>query len=123
MYDNMTDPYQRNNLAYASEQAGIKQKLSAEMNSLKMHATMMTTTPSIIYWLPGTIDIMHTILKLREEGIKAYFTMDAGPNVKIICLDKDVKKIEKELLKLPDVIKTITCKPGKSAYISTDHLF
>lgn len=30
-------------------------------------------------------EIMDAVRELRENGIPAYFTMDAGPNVKVIC--------------------------------------
>jgi len=96
---------------------------TAEFNCLKMHATMMTTKPSIIYWIPATMEIIHAIHKMREEGIPAYFTIDAGPNVKVLCLKKYEKEINKRLQKLDGVIKTMVCKPGNDAKIIDDHLF
>lgn len=56
----------------------------AESSSLKMHATMMSTQPSIIYFEEKTISVIKLVKQMREEGILAYFTMDAGPNIKII---------------------------------------
>ncbi len=106
---------------------GIKKKdftlvgSTAEANALKMHATMITTDPSIIYWAPGTMEIMHSILQWREEGLESYFTMDAGPQVKILCLEKDLEEIQKRLSNL--VKKTIVCKPGDGARLTEDHLF
>ncbi|MHA2094149.1 MAG: diphosphomevalonate decarboxylase, partial [Candidatus Hodarchaeales archaeon] len=61
----------------------------AENNALKMHATMHTTIPPIIYWEAGSLAIMKEVLNLREEGKECYFTMDAGPQVKILCHQKD----------------------------------
>ena len=95
----------------------------AEMNALKMHATMMTTKPSIIYWEPATMDIMHHVLAWREEGLESYFTMDAGPQVKVLCLEKDRKEIEKRLSEMQSVKRTIICKPGDGAKLSNSHLF
>lgn len=109
--------------------SGIKSKnftlvgSTAESNALKMHATMMTTKPSIIYWAPATIDVMHSIMKWREEGLESYFTMDAGPQVKILCLEKDKKKLENMLNELDSVIRTIVCKPGDGTRLIDDHLF
>lgn len=96
---------------------------TAESNALKMHATMMTTTPAIIYWSPATIDIMHHIMAWREEGLETYFTMDAGPQVKVLCLEKDVRGIEKRLKEIEGVKKTIICSPGDGAVLSKDHMF
>lgn len=56
----------------------------AESSSLKMHATMMSTQPFIIYFEEKTISVIKLVKQMREEGILAYFTMDAGPNIKII---------------------------------------
>lgn len=96
---------------------------TAEMNALKMHATMMTTKPPIIYWEPATLDIMHHIMAWRGEGLEAYFTMDAGPQVKVMCLQKDVKEIENRLKEIASVKRTIVCKPGDDAKLSNSHLF
>ncbi len=94
---------------------------TAEANALKMHATMITTTPSIIYWAPGTVDIMHNVMAWRDEGLEAYFTMDAGPQVKILCLEKDVEEIQEKLKNL--VKKVVVCRPGDGAKLTEDHLF
>ena len=108
---------------------GIKKKdfsvvgLTAEQNCLKMHATMMTTKPSIIYWFAPTMEIIQNVQLWREEGLECYFTIDAGPNVKVMCLEKDEKEINKRLLELDGVIKTIICKPGDKAKLTDKHLF
>lgn len=95
----------------------------AEFNALKMHATMITTKPSIIYWIPATMEIIHEVRQLREEGIQAFFTIDAGPNVKVVCLEKDEKHIIERLKLLTGVIDTISCGPGEGAKIVDSHLF
>jgi len=108
---------------------GIKKKdfssvgLTAEQNCLKMHALMIATKPSIIYWFSPTMNIIQNVQLWREEGLECYFTIDAGPNVKVICLEKDEKEINKRLLELDGVIKTIICKPGDKAKITDEHLF
>lgn len=96
---------------------------AAEQNALKMHATMMTTKPPIIYWIPATLEIMHSVMLWREEGLESYFTMDAGPNVKVLCLEKDEKELTKRLLELSGVVKIISCRPGDGASLSDKHLF
>lgn len=96
---------------------------TAEHNALKMHATMMTTTPSIIYWQPATMEIIHSVLRWREEGLESYFTMDAGPQVKILCLEKNLGEVQARLQELDGIKKTIVCKPGDAARIVADHLF
>ncbi|MBI4162040.1 MAG: diphosphomevalonate decarboxylase [Candidatus Aenigmarchaeota archaeon] len=96
---------------------------TAEHNALKMHATMTTTKPAIIYWQPATVEIMHAVMHWREQGLESYFTMDAGPQVKILCLEKDEKKILKNLSELDGLKKTIICRPGDAAQLTDKHLF
>ncbi len=57
---------------------------TAEHNALSMHATMMATWPPIVYWQPESVAAMQTVWQLREQGIAVYFTMDAGPNLKLL---------------------------------------
>ncbi len=108
---------------------GIKKRdfnavgLCAEQNCLKMHATMMTTKPAIVYWQPATMEIIHSVMVWREQGLGCYFTIDAGPNVKVMCLEKDEKKTNEMLSGLKGVKKTIVCKPGDGARLMNNHLF
>ncbi len=108
---------------------GIKKKdfpavgLTSEENCLKMHALMMTTKPSIVYWQPATMEIINSVMRWRGEGTQCYFTIDAGPNVKVICLSKNEKEITKRLHELKGVKKTILCKPGDGAKMLDKHLF
>jgi len=57
---------------------------TAEHNALSMHATMMATWPPIVYWQPESLAAMHTVWQLRNQGVAVYFTMDAGPNLKLL---------------------------------------
>ncbi|MBI4896055.1 MAG: diphosphomevalonate decarboxylase [Candidatus Aenigmarchaeota archaeon] len=97
--------------------------MRAEQNALKMHAVMISTNPPIIYWIPKTIAVMEAVQELRAEGIPAYFTIDGGPQVKIICLEKNVSTISKKIKSVEGVLKTIVCKPGDGASVVADHLF
>ena len=53
-----------------------------ESDALAMHAVMMTSAPSLLYWQPGTLEgCMRCGLGARRRGVPVYFTIDAGPNV------------------------------------------
>lgn len=56
----------------------------AEHNAMSMHATMMASWPPLVYWQPESLMAMQTIWKLRAQGLPVYFTMDAGPNLKLL---------------------------------------
>ncbi|WP_024850502.1 diphosphomevalonate decarboxylase [Hydrogenovibrio kuenenii] len=72
----------------------------AENNALSMHATMIATWPPILYWQPESVEAMQTVWALRESGIDVYFTMDAGPNLKLLFLEKDADAIQQAFPKL-----------------------
>lgn len=57
---------------------------TAENNALAMHATMIATWPPILYWQAESVAAMHRVWHLRETGVHVYFTMDAGPNLKLL---------------------------------------
>lgn len=77
---------------------------TAESNALAMHATMIDTNPPIFYWLPETISTFHTIWELRRQGFAFYFTIDAGPNVKVIFQENDQNRLLTEFPKA-EIIK------------------
>lgn len=67
---------------------------TAEHNALSMHATMIATWPPIVYWQAESITAMQQVWALRQQGIEVYFTMDAGPNLKLLFLADNKKAVE-----------------------------
>lgn len=65
-----------------------------EANGLKMHATTLAAVPPFTYWSPDSLKAMQLVRQLREEGLPCYFTMDAGPNVKILVERKNEKLLQ-----------------------------
>lgn len=64
-----------------------------EASTLKMFATMFTSTPPIRYWRPASVAIQDEVAKLRQDGINCWWTMDAGPNVKVLCEPEDAPAV------------------------------
>lgn len=67
---------------------------TAESNAMTMHATMLSAWPTVCYFLPETINAMNKIWKLRHEGLTVFFTQDAGPNLKLLFLEKDAEAVQ-----------------------------
>ena len=65
----------------------------AEANALAMHALMAATRPPIVYALPETVAAMRKIWAAREGGLGLWFTMDAGPNVKLLFEAKEEGRV------------------------------
>lgn len=84
----------------------------AERNAMKMHATNLGANPPFTYWSPDSVRAMAAVRNLREKGFTAYFTMDAGPNVKIVCKQSDMRDIKQELEKEFDAHQLIEARPG-----------
>ena len=77
-----------------------------------MHAAILGAHPPILYWLPATVAVIHGCAALRADGIGAWETIDAGPQVKILCLAADAQMIERRMQELVPGIQTILCHAG-----------
>ncbi|HAF62337.1 MAG TPA: diphosphomevalonate decarboxylase [Anaerolineaceae bacterium] len=74
-----------------------------EQDSNLMHAVMMSSTPSLLYWEPATIAIMQQVLKWRSEGLQVCYTIDAGSNVHLLCPQQDADDVEAQLQSMESI--------------------
>jgi diphosphomevalonate decarboxylase len=88
-----------------------------ELDSDLMHAVMMTSSPPLLYWQPGTVAIMHAVREWRSQGTPVCYTIDAGPNVHVLCPSSHAEWVESQLARLQGVLRVITAKPGGAARI------
>lgn len=95
----------------------------AESEALEMHAIMLTSNPSLIYWTAGSLELMKLVKKWRQEGLAIYFTINTGQDIHLLCQKKDTDKVVQRLKRLPFVKKHIINFPAKGAKISSSHLF
>jgi diphosphomevalonate decarboxylase len=95
----------------------------AEADALSMHAVMMTSRPSLLYWAPGTVAVLHAVRAWRHAGLACYFTVDAGPNVHVITAPEAAVETAKRLRALPDVAALIECRVGLGAQRINTHLY
>jgi len=89
----------------------------AENSCLKMHAVMTTSIPSMLYWRPATLACIEEIRRLQADGVKVFFTIDAGPQIKAVCLPADTATVEAALSTVPGVISTTTVGLGSGARV------
>ncbi|WP_338489820.1 diphosphomevalonate decarboxylase [Ruoffia tabacinasalis] len=88
----------------------------AEHNAMKMHATIIAADPSMTYWEPESLTAMNIVRDLREAGIPCYFTMDAGPNVKVLCRLSQAEEIKKAFEKHFSSDRLVITGPGKGPH-------
>lgn len=89
----------------------------AEHNAMKMHATMLAANPPFTYFEPASLLIIQAVKQLRTKGYSCYYTMDAGPNVKIIAPFSELEEIKKQLSAQFNDLEMIISKPGPDAFL------
>ena len=94
-----------------------------EAEALELHAIMLTSSPSLIYWLPGTIKIMKLVKKWRSEGLAVYFTVNTGQDVHLIIEGKNKEILLEKLQKVKEIKKVIVNTPALGARLINKHLF
>jgi len=86
-----------------------------ELDSDMMHAVMMTSTPALHYWKPASLEVMNYVRQWRMEEIPVCYTVDAGPNVHVICLETEAHVIDKRLHEIAGVENVLVARAGGPA--------
>lgn len=89
----------------------------AEHNCLKMHSVMWGSRPPIVYWNSATLACMQTIRALQAEGVAVFFTIDAGPQVKAVCLPTEADCVRQALAATPGVTDVMLTGLGPGAML------
>ncbi len=88
-----------------------------EEDAVMMHGVMMTSRPPLFYWQPATLAVIHAVHQWRADGIPVYFTIDAGPNVHLICERPHADTVESLVRALPGVQKILRSGVGGGTVI------
>ena len=92
----------------------------SEHNCLKMHSVMWASRPPVVYWRKATLACMDTIRSLQANGNPVFFTIDAGPQVKAICLPEATSTVRDALAACTGVIRTMESGLGEGAALLDD---
>jgi diphosphomevalonate decarboxylase len=87
----------------------------SEFSCLKMHGLAMASEPGLLYFNGATMECLLRIRTLRKEGVPVFFTVDAGPQVKAVCLPEALEQVCRALADVPGVEKIIRCGLGAGA--------
>jgi len=90
---------------------------AVEQSALMMHASMMAARPALIYFAPATLRVMEFVRSFRQQGGAAYFTMDAGPHVKVLVEPASAPELRTELARLEGVTQVLRTAAGPDAYL------
>lgn len=78
-----------------------------EAEALNMHAVMLTSNPSLIYWTSGTLQLMKLVKKWRNDGLEVYFTVNTGQDIHLITERKNQEVVFQKVKELDLVKETI----------------
>ncbi len=67
------------------------------LSYLRMFSTMFAADPPVLYWQPRSLAVIHACEDLRREGVQAYETMDAGPQIKVLTTEDHVERVRAAL--------------------------
>ncbi|MEX2143333.1 MAG: diphosphomevalonate decarboxylase, partial [Anaerolineales bacterium] len=121
-----TSPLQIGRLAGAAQRLALCRKAIldrdfaalaevVELDCHLMHAVMMTSRPPLHYWLPASLAVMAAVRSWRAAGLSVCYTLDAGPNVHVFCLNSEASKVAAHLAKIPGVLHILRSTPGGPA--------
>jgi diphosphomevalonate decarboxylase len=86
-----------------------------EEDSNLMHAVMMTSHPPLFYWQPATLAVMQAVREARAQGLQVCSTIDAGPNVHVICTAAAADETSRLLAGIPGVLEIRPAGVGGAA--------
>jgi diphosphomevalonate decarboxylase len=89
----------------------------AEHNCLKMHSVMWASRPPMVYWNATTMRCLQTVRRLQGEGCNVFFTIDAGPQVKAVCLPGETERVRQALADTAGVQAVMTSGLGPAARV------
>jgi len=134
MKTTITSPFFKTRLDNIKEKILTAKKLLKEKNfisfgelveaeALELHAIMLTSNPSLIYWTPGTLKMMKLVKKWRKEDLPVYFTINTGQDIHLIVEGINKDHVVEKLKEVEEVRNIIVNKPAKGARLIEDHLF
>lgn len=100
--------------------------LVVEREAVSMHSIAMTGRledsdwlSGLYYWRPETLALVHAVQAWRKSGIGVCFTIDAGPNIHLLCEGSEqaalVARLDPLLVEMG--ASTISSRPGGGAWI------
>lgn len=87
-----------------------------QQSYLTMFATMHTARPPIFYWNEQSVAVIKQCQRLRERGVEAWETMDAGPQVKILTTAAQAPEVMSALRNHLAADKCIVSEIGAPPY-------
>lgn len=96
----------------------------SERDAMLMHAVMVSSEPPLLFLSTRSVALMRQIRDWRlQEGLEVYFTVDAGPNLHVLCNEADVGEVSHRLARGTSVQDILVNGPGPAPELRNSHLF
>jgi diphosphomevalonate decarboxylase len=92
----------------------------SEDSCKKMHKVMETSNPPLIYRNATTHLCIQKIEEMKVNGIGIFHTIDAGPQVKIICKAQHTDQVISEMQSIPNIQDIIEVNIGQGARLTNE---
>ena len=89
----------------------------AEASCLRMHADMLAGEPGLVYWRGATVEMIHRCRALRQAGTPVWFTIDAGPHVKLLTTPEHEQAVAEAAAAVPGITGVIRSGVGGPARV------
>jgi mevalonate pyrophosphate decarboxylase len=94
----------------------------AEEDTLNLHAITMTGKSHMVLWEPDTVRIIKEVIRMREEGTQAWYSMDTGPSVFINTRKENTARIVERLHDM-GFNNVLASAVGGKPFLTGNHLF
>jgi diphosphomevalonate decarboxylase len=89
----------------------------AEASSLAMHASAIAA--GVVYWNGATLDLLGVVRRLRDSGIEVFASVDAGPHVKVLLLERDHDIVRMAIDSVPGLRRVVVARPACGATLES----
>ncbi|WP_448098070.1 diphosphomevalonate decarboxylase [Luteibacter yeojuensis] len=96
---------------------------AVEEEAIDLHLIAMSARPPCFYWQPATLAVLQAVRMLRGEKANVCATIDAGPNVHVLCLPAEVPRLSHVLSRVAGVHSIIVDRIGEGPRFVDEHLF
>lgn len=93
-----------------------------ELDAIELHLVAMSSVPAIFYWSPATLRVLERVRRLRQDGLEAWSTMDAGANVHVICTPQSEPQVAAALAATEGVHELVRDGVGAGPKLLTESL-
>jgi len=87
----------------------------SEASALAMHASALAA--NVVYFSGVTLSALAEVKNIRRDGVLAFATIDAGPHVKVLVLEKDAARVKERMANVSGVLRVLETQPGEGARV------